>query len=288
MCIHHRKVMRHWKPDERRLTCAFANAGWLQRARGQPCPPSHANCFAWQKPPSQHSPSLLGPFHLRRQTAGIREIARSRWGHLLWLAHPSIVSLSHVTYSCFPVWQHFKTVLSVLCETQKEEEGKKGEEKLTRCLFTQAQILWKSRHHEKNQIMRQQKQSNPPPTRSGLAPLRLPSPHFPLENTQGPSEVIRRRDFTSRNLCKESARTKGHLQFYKMADVMLLLKNEDLPYWVGEEKTRQEGKNREKSCWPGLRQIDSSIDFPVTVTVHPSLLWLHWPISEKKKPSIID
>lgn len=96
-----------------------------QRARGQPCPPSHANCFAWQKPPSQHSPSLLGPFHLRRQTAGIREIARSRWGHLLWLAHPSIVSLSHVTYSCFPVWQHFKTVLSVLCETQKEEEKKK-------------------------------------------------------------------------------------------------------------------------------------------------------------------
>lgn len=126
------------------------------------------------------------------------------------------------------------------------------------------------------------KAEQPPPTRSGLAPLRLPSPHFPLEYTQGPSEVIRRRDFTSRNLCKESARTKGHLQFYKMADVMLLLKNEDLPYWVGEEKTRQEGKNREKSCWPGLRQIDSSIDFPFTVTVHPSLLWLHWPISEKK------
>lgn len=65
---------------------------------------------------------------------------------------------------------------------------------------------------------------------------------------------------------------KGHLQFYKMADIMLLLKNEDLPYCVGEEKVWQERKNGEKSCWPGLRQIDSSIDFLFTVTVHPSLL----------------
>lgn len=64
---------------------------------------------------------------------------------------------------------------------------------------------------------------------------------------------------------------------------MLLLKNEGLPYCVGGEKVWQPRKNGEKSCWPGLRQIDSSIDFPFTVTVHPSLLWLHWPISEKKK-----
>lgn len=45
---------------------------------------------------------------------------------------------------------------------------------------------------------------------------------------------------------------KGHLQFYKMADIMLLLKNEDLPYCVGEEKVWQKRKNGEKSCWPGL------------------------------------
>lgn len=52
-------------------------------------------------------PTDPGPFHLRWQTAGRREIAGSRWGHLLWLAQLSIVSLSHVTYSCFLVWQHF-------------------------------------------------------------------------------------------------------------------------------------------------------------------------------------
>lgn len=75
---------------------------------------------------------------------------------------------------------------------------------------------------------------------------------------------------------------KGHLQFYKMADIMLSLKNEALAYCVGEEEVWRQRKNGEKSCWPGLRQIDSSIDFPFTVTVHPSLLWLHWPISEKK------
>lgn len=62
---------------------------------------------------------------------------------------------------------------------------------------------------------------------------------------------------------------------------MLSLKNEVLAYCVGEEEAWQQRKNGEKSCWPGSRQIDSSIDFPFTVTVHPSLLWLHWPISEK-------
>lgn len=65
---------------------------------------------------------------------------------------------------------------------------------------------------------------------------------------------------------------KGHLQFYKMADIMLSLKNEALAYCVGEEEVWRQRKNGEKSCWPGLRQIDSSIDFPFTVTVHPSLL----------------
>lgn len=30
---------------------------------------------------------------------------------------------------------------------------------------------------------------------------------------------------------------KGNLQFYKMADIMFLLKNEDLPYCDGEEKS---------------------------------------------------
>lgn len=46
-------------------------------------------------------------------------------------------------------------------------------------------------------------------------------------------------------------------------------------------------KNGEKSHWPGLRQIDSSIDFPCTAAVHRSLLWLHWPISEKKNSGLL-
>lgn len=284
MCIHHRKVMRHRKPNERRITCAFANAGWLRAAASErPAVPSQP-CQLLRLAEATIPAQPLAPWPLSPEAADSRH-KRNRPQQMgpLTLAGPSkhcvLVTCHLLLFSGLTTLQD--SAFGFVWDT-KGRRKKKGEEKLTRCLFTQAQIFWKSRHHEKNQIMCQQKQSNPPPTRSGLAPLRLPSPHFPLEYTQGPSEVIRRRDFTSRNLCKESARTKGHLQFYKMADVMLLLKNEDLPYWVGEEKTRQEGKNREKSCWPGLRQIDSSIDFPFTVTVHPSLLWLHWPISEKK------
>ena len=40
---------------------------------------------------------------------------------------------------------------------------------------------------------------------------------------------------------------KGHLQFYKMADIMLLLKNEDLPYCVGEGKKYGSGGKMEKN-----------------------------------------
>lgn len=110
MCVHHGKVKRHRKPDEWRITCACAKASLVclsecEASRALPAMPTAS-------PGRRHhlSPALAPcPSHLRRQTAGRREIARSRWGHLLWLAHPSIVSLSHVTYSCFLVWQHFKT-----------------------------------------------------------------------------------------------------------------------------------------------------------------------------------
>lgn len=105
MCVHHGKVTRHRKPDEWWITCACAKAGRQCAAASegpavasQPCQPlrlADATISA--------QPSVPGPSHLRRQTACRREITHSRWGHLLWLAHPSIVSLSHVTYSCFLV-----------------------------------------------------------------------------------------------------------------------------------------------------------------------------------------
>lgn len=75
---------------------------------------------------------------------------------------------------------------------------------------------------------------------------------------------------------------KGHLQFYQIGGIMLLLRNKGPATLCWRRKVWQRSKNGEKSCWPGLWQIDSSIDFPFTQTVHPSLLWLHWPISEKK------
>lgn len=53
---------------------------------------------------------------------------------------------------------------------------------------------------------------------------------------------------------------------------MLSPKNVALANCVRKEEVWQQRKNGEKSRWPGLRQIDSSIDFPFTVAVHPSLL----------------
>lgn len=177
MRVHHRKVMKRRKPDEWRITCVWAK-GWptaRRRERGRPCPPSYANCLGWQTPASQTAPpSLPGPLSPEAaDSLQKREIACSRWGHLLWLARPRIVSLSHVTYSCFLLWQHFKTGAFQFWVRHKRE---KGEEELTRPLFTPAQILWKSRHQEKNQIKRQQKPSNPSPTKSCRPPLQLPSP----------------------------------------------------------------------------------------------------------------
>lgn len=68
----------------------------------RPCQPlrlADASVSALPPVPDPHP----NPPHLRWRTAWRREITHSRWGHLRWLAHPSIVSLSHVTYSCFVV-----------------------------------------------------------------------------------------------------------------------------------------------------------------------------------------
>lgn len=114
MWAHHGKAMRHRKPDEWRITCARAKAGGLcatATEAGHALPAMPTALPGRRQHLRQHSPRSFAPSHLGRQTVGRREIARSRWGHLLWLAYPSIVSLSHVTYSCFLVWQHFKTGL---------------------------------------------------------------------------------------------------------------------------------------------------------------------------------
>lgn len=176
MWEHHGKATRQRKPDEWRITWARAKAGGLRATAseaGRALPATPTASPGRRHHLRQHSPHSLAPFHLRRQTVGRREIACSRWGHLLWLAHPSIVSLSHVTYSCFLVWQHFKTGLFSFGWDTK---GKRGEEKLTRPLFAPAQIFWKSWHQEKNQLKSQQKRRTPSPTKSRHAPLQLPSP----------------------------------------------------------------------------------------------------------------
>lgn len=86
----------------------------------RPCQPLHlADAFVSALPPVPDP--RPNPPHLRWRTAWRREITHGRWGHLRWLAHPSIVSLSHVTYSCFVAETLQDRSLSVVVETQKKK-----------------------------------------------------------------------------------------------------------------------------------------------------------------------
>lgn len=104
--------------------------------------------------------------------------------------------------------------LSVFVETQKS----KGEEKLTRPLFAPAQILWKSRHQEKNQIRSQQKQS-PPTKKRPCTPTVLLTILLLIKHPGPPGGDTKRSFHTQRNICKKKrGMYKGHLQFYKIAN----------------------------------------------------------------------
>lgn len=93
----------------------------------RPCQPLRlADAFVSALPPVPDP--RPNPPHLRWRTAWRREITHGRWGHLRWLAHPSIVSLSHVTYSCFVV-ETLQDRTFQLWVRHKKREG--GEEKLT-------------------------------------------------------------------------------------------------------------------------------------------------------------
>lgn len=187
MCIHHRKVMRHWKPDERRLTCAFANAGWLRAAASErPAVPSQP-CQLLRLAEATIPAQPLAPWPLSPEAADSRH-KRNRPQQMgpLTLAGPSehcvLVTCHLLLFSGLTTLQD--SAFGFVWDT-KGRRRKKGEEKLTRCLFTQAQIFWKSRHHEKNQIMRQQKQSNPPDKKRSCTPT-APLTTLPLRKQAGP------------------------------------------------------------------------------------------------------
>lgn len=176
-------VCTPWESDEASETWWVTDnvhlcKGWptvsRSEARARPCPPSHANCFAWQTPLSQHSPRpLASPTWGGRQSVEEKSPAADGATYFGWPSQalcPCHMSLTLVFWSD----NTSRRGLSVFSETQKG----KGEEKLTRPLFAPAQILWKSRHQEKNQIKSQQKQSSY--TKSCRAPLQFPLPFSSL------------------------------------------------------------------------------------------------------------
>lgn len=151
-------------------------------------------------------PSLPGPSHLRWQTAGRREIARSRWGHLLWPAHPSIVSLSHVTYSCF---SGLTTLPDRAFQFWVRHKKGRGEEKLTWPLFSERAGT------KRRTRLRANKSRAPPQKKLPVHPYGSPQHSRPYKTPWAPKETIKRSVPTHRNVCKESACTKAICNFTK-------------------------------------------------------------------------
>lgn len=170
--------MRHQKPDEWRITRACAK-GWTTVRCSQPESLHVLLATPTASPgrcqPSQCSPLSLASAHLRWQTAGRREITLLQMGatYFGW----TIQALCPCHMSLTLVFRSDNTSRQGLFTFGLDTKGNEGEEKLTRPLFAQAQILWKSRHWERNQIKSQQKQSTPRrKKKSCLAPLWFPSP----------------------------------------------------------------------------------------------------------------
>lgn len=208
-CVHHGKVMRHRNPDEWRITCACANAGLTacrRRARGRPCPPGHAKCFGWQTPPSQHGPRSLAPLTWGgRQPAGEKSPAADGATYF-GRAHPSIVSLSHVTYSCF---SGLTTLPDRAFQFWVRHKKGRGEEKLTWPLFSERAGT------ERRTRLRANKSRAPPQKKLPVHPYGFPQHSRPYKTPWAPKETIKRSVPTHRNVCKESACTKAICNFTK-------------------------------------------------------------------------
>lgn len=238
--VHHGKVMRHRKPDEWRITCACARAGrWCTEAgceagRALPAVPT---ALAWQPPPNLATDSCSPRPALSPEAADSRQ-KRNRPQQMgpLTLAGPSkhcvLVTCHLLLFSGLTTPR--EGGLSVFWVRHKRE---RGEEKLTRPLFTAAQILWKSRHKRRARLRANKSRAPPSPTKklscTPTAPFTTPL----LIKHSGPPGGDKKERPYPQKLMQRKCMYKGHLQFYKMADIMLLLKNEDLPYCVGVGKS---------------------------------------------------
>lgn len=91
--------------------------------------PGRRHHLGTSNPPRPPPPAPWPPSHLRRQTAGRKEIAHSRWGHLLWLGpstHCVLVTCHLFLFSGLTTPQD--RAFLVLGETQKGKGWGKADE----------------------------------------------------------------------------------------------------------------------------------------------------------------
>lgn len=144
---------------------------------------------------SQHSPLSPGPFHLRRQAAGVREIACSRWGPLT-LVGPfkhCVLVICHL-FLFFGLTTLAGRALQFCMRHKggmaKEKRKKKSWRSLSSLQLKFSEIAGRQK---KNQIKSQQKQSSLRSQKTCTAPSQFPSLNSPSYTTLSHRGVIKKK-----------------------------------------------------------------------------------------------
>lgn len=214
--------------------------GWLCAvASARPAVPSQpCQLFRLADATISVQPSLPGPSHLRWQTAGRREIAHSRWGHFTLAGsskHCVLVTCHLLLFSGLTTLEDRPFQFWVRHKRERVRKSWRGLSSLRLKFSERADTKRRTR-------LRANKSSTP--TKSCCTPLRFPLTTLLLiKHPRPPRDDKKKRPYQQKHM-QRKCMYKGHLQFYKMADIMLLLRNEALPYCAGEKSMAAEKKWR--------------------------------------------
>lgn len=207
-CVHHGKVMRHWKPDEWRITCAFTKAGGLcaiasEAVRALPAMPTASPGRRHHL--RQHSPRPLAPLS---PEAGDSRQKRNRSQQMgpLTLAGPSEHCVLVTCHLLLFFWSD-NTSRQGFSVFGGDTKGKgNGERKSWRGLPLLLLKFSERADTKRGTSLRTNKGRAPP------APQK-PAMHPYSSSQRSPYKTPRVREH--RNLCKESACTKAICNFTK-------------------------------------------------------------------------
>lgn len=177
MCVHHGKVMRHLKPDERRITHAFEKTGRLHAvpSAGPVVPSQPCQLLRLAKATISAQPSLPSPLSPEAADSRHKRNRPQQMGPLTLAGpfeHCVLVTCHLLLFSGLTTLQDIAFQSRPRHKRERVRKSWRGRSSLL------LKLLSKSQHQEKNQIKSQQKQSTPSPTKTCLTPLWLPTPPY--------------------------------------------------------------------------------------------------------------